>query len=540
MHRCLFIPDILFTIFSFVFNSKIVDLVNPGVKIDRNFYSLPGLLPSLHCVDSPSLLHLALTCRVFCGPALNVLYSHLRDIQPVIKSLPQEFVLRPWVHSTSQSLFTLVCHPARVKILDSFLEYDHPAYPVILANALKNAPLFPNLRSLTWRNCQLNSIPALSLLLPTVENLSLTMSTPFGEAVIPGLRTAAPRLKALELRGKLVTLDDPCSIDSLVRSYDPEGLTQLSLRCCNMPSNLLHVIARWPCLKRLTLRLGLESIPKMPVQCVPPPFGALMDLHISCKDLGLIKSFLCACRMIGVHSDGKIYSLACTNLHRIQITAAHCSTASIWSELFSIAIHATLEDMIFAEKCNSICLTHSSIEFHSLLKRATSLAKLKTLVLSPGPTLSIVLTDADILALTYTCPHLNFLDLGVRNTPVSLYSLDTLIRRCRELLQVSICVDAQLDSLGATPSTHRDTVGLPPNTHLVKLEVGESPIGCLESSDPPMAPDLLMSIPRFLHEMAPFLRRITERPTGAWYIEGDIHPWENVSYVLEAIVTGDI
>jgi hypothetical protein len=55
-----------------------------------------------------------------------------------------------------------------------------------------------------------------------------------------------------------------------------------------------------------------------------------------------------------------------------------------------------------------------------------------------------------------------------------------------------------------------------------------------------MAPDLLMSIPRFLNEMAPFLRKITERPPGAWYIEGDIHPWENVSYVLEAMVTGDI
>jgi hypothetical protein len=154
MHRCLCIPDILFMIFSFVFNSKIVDLVNPGVKIDRNFYSLPGLLPSLHCVDSPSLLHLALTCREFCGPALNVLYSHLRDIRPVMKPLPQELVLRSWVHSTSQPSFTLVCDPARINILDSFLEYGHPAYPVILANALKDAPLFPNLRSLTWRNCQ--------------------------------------------------------------------------------------------------------------------------------------------------------------------------------------------------------------------------------------------------------------------------------------------------------------------------------------------------------------------------------------------------
>jgi hypothetical protein len=208
-----------------------------------------------------------------------------------------------------------------------------------------------------------------------------------------------------------------------MRSYDPEGLTQLSLRCCDIPGSLLRVIARWPCLHRLTLQLGLESIPAVPVQCVPQPFGALVDLHISCKDLGLVKSFLCACRIVREHSDGKINSL---------------------------------------------------------------------------------------------------------------------IRRCRELLQVSICVDARLDSLGATPPTHCDTVGLPPNTHLVKLEVGESPIGCLESSESPMAPDLVMSIPRFVHEMAPLLRRITERPPGAWYRERALHPWENVSYVLEVMVTGDI
>jgi hypothetical protein len=538
MHRCLCILDILYMIFYLVFNSRTVDLVNPGVKIKVNFYSFPRLLPNPKHVDRPSLLHLALTCRAFRDPALHVLYSHLRDIRPVITSLPQELTLRPWVGGTSQQ-FSLVCHPARVKILHGFLKYDHPAYSFLLANAPKNAPLFPHLRSLAWYICDLTSIPALSLLLPTVENLSLTILTPFREAVIPGLRAAAPRLKALELRGDLFTIDKPSEIDPLLRSYSPEGLTQLSLTSCDIPSSLLYVIASWPKLQSLTLQLGHKSIPTI-FYSDTQLFESLMILQILCKNLGLVTSFLRAFRMLRAFPGDETPSLAFSNLQKIHITTEGCSTGSIWSELLSIVTCTALEHIILAERCNLICLAHSAIAFYPLLKHHAALTRLKTLVLSPGPTLLIALTDADILALSHTCPHLNFLDLGVRNTPVSLYALDALVRRCRELLQVSLCLDARLNALTVTPPKNDDKVALQPNTRLVKLEVGESPIGYMDPSNTRMAPDLIMSIPRFLHEMAPFLRGITERPPGAWCQEGSSHPWLEVSYTLEAFVSGDI
>lgn len=539
MHRCLCILDILYMIFYLVYNSRIVDLVNPGVKIKVDFYSLPPLLPSPKDVDRPSLLHLALTCRAFRYPALHVLYSHLRDIRPVITSLPKELTLRPWVCVTSQQ-FSLVCHPARVKILHGFLKYDHPAYSFVLANAPKNAPLFPHLRSLAWHNCDLTSIPALSLLLPTVENLSLIISTPFREAVIPGLRAAAPWLKALELRGDLFTTDKPSEIDPLLRSYSPEGLNQLSLTSCDIPSSLLYVIASWPRLQSLTLQLGHKSIPTIPFYSNMQRFESLRILQISCKNFGFVVSFLRAFRMLRAYPGDKTHSLACSKLQTIHIATESCSPVSIWSELLSIVTRTALEHIILANRCNLICFTRTVIAFHPLLKHHATLASLKTLVLSPGPTLSIALTDTDILALSQTCPRLNFLDLGVCNTPVSLYALDTLVRRCRELLQVSLCLDARLDALTVMPPKIDDKVALQPNTRLVKLEVGESPIGYMEPSNTRMAPDLIMSIPRFLHEMAPFLRGIAERPPGAWCQEGSSHPWLEVSYTLEAFVSGDI
>ncbi|KAG2343748.1 hypothetical protein BDR05DRAFT_947865 [Suillus weaverae] len=516
MHRCLSIPDIIYMIFYLIFNSTCVDPDYPIVHVDIDFHKLPRLIPRANRIDRPSILNLALTCRAFREPAQHVLHSHLRDIRPVIK--PQALILLPWVRRTSDRC-ELVRYPTWVKILDSFLELDHAAYPFLLANAPKDAPLFPNLRSLTWRDCHLASIPALSLLLPTVENLSLTLSTPFCDAVIPGLRDAAPRLKALEIKGELFTLDDPTTIDSLLRSYDPEGLTHLSLKSCNIPSSLLRVIAPWRRLRRLTLRLGHESIPNTPFHRVLQPFEALVDLLISCKDLGYVISFLRAFQMLRAHSDDEIYSIACSSLRRIHVTADHCSPISIWSELLSIVIHTKLEQIILVEKCDLICLAHSSIDFHLLLRHPTTLAGLKTLVLSPGPTSSIALTNTDLLTLARTCPHLSFLDLGARNTPVSIYALDALVRRCRELLQVSLCVDARLETLGTQFLSDDDKVDLQPNTRLVKLDVGESLITSIGPSDTPMAPDLWMDIPMFLHKMAPFLTNLTERPPGAWYRE---------------------
>lgn len=102
--------------------------------------------------------------------------------------------------------------------------------------------------------------------------------------------------------------------------------------------------------------------------------------------------------------------------------------------------------------------------------------------------------------------------LEVAECSVSLHALNILIRRCRELREVSFCVDARVDALGDNEhADDKDEVGLQPNTCLIKLEVGGSPVAYVV----PLcsSPELTVSIPRFLHAMAPRLKSVTN---GAW------------------------
>ncbi|KAG1886970.1 hypothetical protein F4604DRAFT_1719353 [Suillus subluteus] len=129
MHQCLCVSEILEVIFYFVFNDR-----------QRRFCShlLPDLIPSPETQDRRSTFRLALTCRAFRDLALNVLYSHLRNLWPLILS-SRPSMLHP-------DTFRPLVLASRVQIL-SQPRQDGNAYPSLLACAQKQAPLFPNLRS---------------------------------------------------------------------------------------------------------------------------------------------------------------------------------------------------------------------------------------------------------------------------------------------------------------------------------------------------------------------------------------------------------
>ncbi|KAG2074241.1 hypothetical protein BDR04DRAFT_199615 [Suillus decipiens] len=519
MHQCLCINEILEAIFYFVFNHK-----------GHGFYlhlSLPDLIPSAETQDRRSIFRLALTCRAFRDLALDILYSHLRNFWPLVLSC------RPSQLHHTPDLFRPLVLASRIQILSQPCQDEgDAAYQSFLACAQKQAPLFPNLRSLTWRDCSLTCLPVLKLLLPTVEVLSLDLSSSFRETIIPALPTSATRLKALEIKGSFFLTDQSTSeIESLLISY-PNGLTELSLtcHCCDVPSTVLNIIAPWPSLRSFTLKLGLKSIPTAPPH-IPQPFAALTHLHVLSDDtLDVLISFLCTFQILKFYSS----NITFLNLKTIQFIAEVCSPASTWSLFLTSLAHtnAKLEHIILIEKSVYEYLSPSSFDFCPLLAHQ-SLTRLNTLVLSPGRTTSITLTDADILTLANACPYIHILDLGLRNTPVSLHALDTLVRCCRKLRRVSLCVDARVSALGDGENVDdEDKVGLQPNVDLIKLEVGDSPVayvGPLRSSL-----ELTKSIPRFLHAMAPRLKSVTD---DTWSLGMGENPWQVVSDVLRMMVT---
>ncbi|KAG2047560.1 hypothetical protein BDR06DRAFT_976671, partial [Suillus hirtellus] len=179
-----------------------------------------------------SVLCLALTCRAFCDPALNVLHSHIGGIWPLIKFLPDQLDLSPRSSSvpTPKQFRPSVLRATCVQILFNHnFHRDDSAYALLLASAPKDAPLFPQLHSLGWFDSRVENIPVLNLLLPTVHILALDIThDKFRKAVFRNIRTTCLHLKALEFIGvvdKLATSE----LESLLFSYS-EGLTELSIR----------------------------------------------------------------------------------------------------------------------------------------------------------------------------------------------------------------------------------------------------------------------------------------------------------------------
>jgi len=204
------------------------------------------------------------------------------------------------------------------------------------------------------------------------------------------------------------------------------------------------------------------------------------------------------------------YFFQCPNLKTVQILAREWNTTNTWFELFRSLAYRRLEHLILEEFClwtgKHYRCTPASFDLHPLLVHPITLTGLKTLILSPASASTVAFSDTDIVTLARTCPYLTIFDLGACNTPISLYALRFLVGSCHELCRVSVCIDVRLDTLGRTlprNDVDNDQVSLQPNTRLLELHVGGSPIACVGPLHTSTAPDLMRSIPRFLHMMAP-------------------------------------
>ncbi|KAG1760789.1 hypothetical protein EV702DRAFT_1053350 [Suillus placidus] len=154
--------------------------------------------------------------------------------------------------------------------------------------------------------------------------------------------------------------------------------------------------------------------------------------------------------------------------------------------------------------------------------------------------MSIILTDTDVYTLARACPHLNSINLGNHNTPVSLGALGYM---CDAVVSYERSRYAWMhDSMRSAQHLWTTT-----NKRLMKLDIGELPIACAGPLDLPTAPDLMMSIPRFLHTIAPRLAKL-EISLGLFFewtrqtkmeTRNDIERWEKVEDALSELAQED-
>ncbi|KAG2045957.1 hypothetical protein BDR06DRAFT_1015149 [Suillus hirtellus] len=544
MHRCLRLTEILEIIFCLVLDVQFID-----PSFDAYQLLQPAILPFPNTKGRHTVLNLALTCRAFRDPALNVLHSYIGDIWPLSKSVPGQLPRPSWLHIPEQFRPSILRATCVQIFFNQNLHHHDSAYALLLESASKDVPLFPQLRSLGWFDPRVETIPALNLLLPTVHTLALDITNDqFRKAVFQSLRTTSLHLKSLEFIAMVHTGLVISELESFLSSYS-ESLTELSIRFFrkDIPNVLLEAIAVWPRLQYLTLHIGFNSMPLR----APQPFQALTHLHISCANLSLFSSLLHS--IFGTDSG----TSGCPNLEKIYNIALRCgpSATGIWSELFTILARTKLEHISIIERCNSEphpCYTGPAFfELRPFLARPTALVNIKTLLIFPAHYGSITLTDADVHTLARACPHLYSVSLGNHNTPVSLGALGYIVRRCRELCEISLRVDARLDALGTIPLEDDEQMYLQPNRRLRMLAIEGSPIACVGPLNPPTAPDLMMSIPRFLHMIAPRLAKLEislESRLGWTYRRyslremkkmDDIQRWKKVGRVLLELTQGD-
>ncbi|KAG1868873.1 hypothetical protein C8R48DRAFT_701657, partial [Suillus tomentosus] len=336
-------------------------------------------------------------------------------------------------------------------------------------------------------------------------------------------------------------------LESFLSSYS-EGLTKLSIRFFHkdIPNVLLEAIAVWPRLQYLTLHIGFNSMPLR----APQPFQALTHLHMSCANLSFFSSLLHSISETDSGTSGF------PNLEKIYTIALNCGPTGIWSELLTILTRTGLGHISIIEKCSNSepepCSTGPTFfELRPFLARRTTLVNIKTLLIFPAHYGAIILTDADVHTLARACPHLYSVSLGNHNSPVSLGALGYIVRRCRELCEISLRVDARLDALGTILLDDDEQMYLQPNRRLRMLAIEGSPIACVGPLNPPTAPDLMMSIPRFLHMIAPRLAKLeislesrlgwTRRRYSLREMKkmDDIQRWKKVGRVLLELTKGD-
>ncbi|KAG1801736.1 uncharacterized protein BJ212DRAFT_1398930 [Suillus subaureus] len=246
--------------------------------------------------DSRSLTVLARTCRLFYEPTLNVIYSDLSGLQPLIERLPRDL----WSTSSGE---LVIQRPLRPQDWEVFASYSRRvrslrlrwfASDAKLYRALLSPPntsfLLPNLRTFTWHCLSTRSAAGLDDMLVFMRLIFCHNLAAVQLIVSEYALAAFSDLGCTSLR-QLVIQNHKVAISANVTEDAIHKLSALrSLACGEVSVRALHHLAQFPSLSRLTIWLG-DDIPS--ALAFPRfPFSKLRYLTINTKSIGPCLSML--------------------------------------------------------------------------------------------------------------------------------------------------------------------------------------------------------------------------------------------------------
>ncbi|KAJ7510984.1 hypothetical protein B0H11DRAFT_1956829 [Mycena galericulata] len=265
---------------------------------------------SFSSTDRSALAALARTCTTFHNPALDVLWSDLNSLSPLLSCMPKDlFDFRPRTapgnrtpgqqrHTTSTDWDRIIFYAARVKTLTAGHQRGVSQILPTLDLCLPSGLLFPNLNSLRWPVDGVTDFKYIRIFLssalssldfrcePTISNLTL-LST---------LARTCPRLKRLSM-AFFPDSQNPGAAASMIASslQHIESLTTETLDLATLTR-----IGRFPTLKSL----HLKKFPVITDGSFPhnSTFATLQNLTINLVGLDTVTRFFGMCSGIPLNS----------------------------------------------------------------------------------------------------------------------------------------------------------------------------------------------------------------------------------------------
>ncbi|KAF8216610.1 hypothetical protein K438DRAFT_1559113 [Mycena galopus ATCC 62051] len=353
----------------------------------------------------------ARTCRSWKEPALDVIWSHLASLVPLLSLIPG-LTCTDGVYVRPLDLRSFNSYAYRIKHITQ--RHNTRVHPKILSILCVNGTPLTRLATTRLSSTDLDCVPAALSLSPNLRQLDLDFGfTKKGLDVynnyIETVLSVATSIDRVRLRG----LADQ-RLNSGISQMS--NLCSLSLRTgAFLTPETLDAISTFPSLAELEIEAGhidLDALVEAWSQApCPTRFGALKKLHI-CAQAPLLELVL--------------KTIPSPTLHtlRIEATTPVGSPPVIWSGLFDLitthAIHdLTIEQHLDDIDLDAITTTSTSPNTHSppnnritfdIIRRLASLRYLRHLTIDATciPTLS----DQELEALATWWPALAHLDLG--------------------------------------------------------------------------------------------------------------------------------
>ncbi|KIJ63281.1 hypothetical protein HYDPIDRAFT_113249 [Hydnomerulius pinastri MD-312] len=458
MHDCLQVPEVVNLIAS---------------KISEGRFGSKNLKESGRVLQARvAVLNFARSCRAFKEPALDVLWSKLTSLEPLIRCLPRDLwrrsspggplVIERALFAQDWEIFHYYARRVRSLQFTKFQSSRIDNSFVLAVSGSPTLPLLPNLKEMLWFDgSEMLSQLLCFLLGPSLQILSLHEDQPTQlarQAVIASLGQFCPSLRRLTMKSTELSANNCRAICGL------KHLTYLTVGSINNRLALEYT-SSLQSLVELEVLVAETTLPNRPFQSVITFTQNLRSLRINAL------TFSSACSLFSDTSFSleeltiEVQKLGSTSLDVCLFTALRSFTATLTK------CQIRMMTTIGTTDPNDTCFSFSLAGLASLLS-CRKLQELKFYGLCRS-----VINDSDMERMAKSWPELTVLHFGVdhawRDPPkLTLSGLCSLLEHCPLLSRLEVAFIAQVSE----PFT-----SIPPKKHMVNerityLYVGTSPI----------------------------------------------------------------